>query len=272
MTPIALMAALTAPALASPSAFLEIDNDFEGELELYVDGRYHGLVPGDERLRVDVKKGRRDVRLQRPGTHARVLDQTLHFSPGVTSVLEVRTPMTTLQVRNTSPVPLQVDLGPGDGVWIAPSTSVDFRVPAGTVSLEARVRSAGRVEQVRVRTLWAEPGLTTKHVLDYTPPAPTRITLKNRDHQPLRAVVDGVEVGWLDPGENQGVTVSPGMVTVRFYDAYGRLVSVTNARATKGDKTPVVATATVWKPAPPPRHVRPASSCSGSSSDRYARR
>jgi len=272
MTPIALILALSAPAQAGPrTAFLEVDNDFAGELELFVNGRYEGLVPGHRRVRFEVKNGRREVRLQRPATAARVVKTTLHFSPGVTSVLQVDAPMTTLQVRNKSPVPLQVDVGPGDGVWIAPTSMVELRVPSGDVTVEARVREAGRVERVRQHTLWAEPGVVNEHVLDYSPTAHTRVSVKNRDHQPLRVVVDGVEIGWLDPGASRVVAVAPGMVTVRFYDVYGRLVTTTDTRATRGDKTVVAARAS-WSPPPPPRHLRPGPTCDGDRDGRHARR
>ena len=270
MTPMALMLAIAAPAMAGPRAHLEVDNDFDGELELYVNGRFEGLVPGDERLRVPVKTGRRDIRLQRPGGGATLLAQSLHFSPNVISIVRVKAPMTTLQVRNTSVVPLQVDVGPGDGIWIAPSTAIELQVRAGTVGLEARARLPGGVEQVSARKLWAEPGQRSTHVLDYKPPI-TRLALKNRDHQRLRAVVGDVVVGWLDPGESQVVTVDPGRLTVRFYDRHGRLVSVMDARATRGEKTPVVATRAAVPP-PPPAHQRPGSCDGRPRDDRYALR
>jgi hypothetical protein len=237
---IALMLAAAAHA-GSGSAWLEIDNDFEGELLVYVDGRYEGTARGRSSTPLDVKSGRRSVSLQRPGG-AELVARSLHFHKGITTVLPVASPVGTLRVSNPSEVPLQVDVGPGDGVWISPGTAVDLRVTAGTVSLEARVREAGRVERVTERTVWVEPGAQrTSVVLDYTPTSHTRLSLRNEQGTRLRAVIDDRTVAWLDPGERQSVAVAPGAVTVRFYDSRGRLVDTDVVHADRGRKTAVVA-------------------------------
>ncbi len=256
----ALMLAAAAYA-GHADAVLEVDNDFEGELTIYVDGRYEGTARGDARTRVEVKPGKRDVVLQRPGG-AVLASRTLHFHKGITAVLPIAAPKAPLMVRNTSAVPLQVDVGPGDGVWISPNTAVELVVTAGTVDLEARVREAGHIERVTVRTLWVEPGQRAETVLDYRPVAHTRLSVRNQGHERLRAVVDGVEVGFVDPGERRSVAVSPGRVTVRFYDRHGRLVEVRDVHADKGQKTAVVASVV---PPPPPSPQRPSGSCSGGS-------
>lgn len=220
-------------------AFLEIDNDFEGALEIYVNGRYEGTAPGDRRTVVEVKPGHRDLMLRRPESGAVLLARDLHFAKGVTSVVTYTAPRMTLRVRNTSPVPLQVDVGPGDGVWVSPYSATDLRVTAGTVQLEARVREAGHIERVTTRTIWAEPGQPLQEaVLDYTPTSHTRLSLHNEQGIRLRAVVEGVEV-WLSPGERRSVAVAPGYATVRFYDTRGRLIDTDRVYASRGEKTVV---------------------------------
>ncbi len=244
-----LLLALTGAAMARPSpALLEVDNDFEGEVEVYVDGRYEGTVPGDRTLRMDVQPGRRAVRIQRPRGGAVLKTTSLHFQHGVISGIVVETPLTRLQVLNTGTVPLSVDFGPGDDIWVAPSSSVELRVPAGTVHLTASAQDRDGLRRVRDETLWVEPGTRHQHAFDYTPPPPTRLSLWNPSGEPLRALVDGREVGWLSPGETQLVHVDPGRTEVRFYDRFGRLSSVLEVKAERGTQTRVAAAAS-----PPPR-------------------
>ena len=261
--------ALTGAALARPApALLEVDNDFEGEVEVYVDGRYEGTVPGDRSLRMDASPGRRDVVIQRPGG-AVLLSTRVHLQRNVIAGLKVKTPRTSIRIKNTGSAALSVDLGPGDDLWIAPTSSAEVRVDAGTLDLTASARDRDGLRKVRGETLWLEPGRTHVHVLDYNPPPPTRLSLKNPSRETLRALVDGREVGWLTPGETQLVHVDPGRTEVRFYDRAGRLESVFQVRAERGQRTTVVAATASARPAPPPPQrpggpVRTSSTCSSS--------
>jgi len=237
-----MLLALSGVALARPApALLEVENDFEGEVEVYVDGRYEGTVPGDRALRMDVQPGRRGVVVQRPRGGAVLLSTTLHLQRGVIAGLEVETPRTSIRIRNTGSVPLSVDFGPGDDIWVAPSSSAEVRVPAGTLSLSASARDRDGLHRVRAESMWLEPGLRHEHVFDYTPPPPTRLSLWNPSPETLRALVDGQEVGWLAPGETRLVAVDPGKTEIRFYDRGGRLESVFTVRAERGERTKVAA-------------------------------
>jgi hypothetical protein len=263
-----MLLALSGVALARPApALLEVDNDFEGEVEVYVDGRYEGTVPGDRALRMDVPPGRRGVVVQRPRGGAVLLSTTLHFQHGVIAGLEVQTPHTSIRVRNVGSVPLSVDFGPGDDVWVAPNSAAEVRVPAGTLSLTASARDRDGLSRVRAETLWLEPGQRHEHVFDYTPPPPTRLSLWNPSPERLRALVEGQEVGWLAPGETRLVAVDPGRTEVRFYDRSGRLESVFTVRAERGERTQVVAATSSPRPAHPHGHgARPAAPVRATSS------
>lgn len=267
MMMLTLLSAMLSTASARPSpALLEVDNDFEGEVEVFVDGHYEGTVAGDRALRMDVQPGRRDVRVQRPRGGAVLLSTALHFQRGVISGVEVHAPLTRLRVVNAGTMPLSVDLGPGDDVWIAPSSSAELRVVAGTVDLVASASDRDGMHRVHSERIWVEPGAPAEHVLRYTPPPPTRLALTNPSFEPLRALVDGREVGWVSPGASQLVLVDPGRTQVRFYDRRGRLVSAMDVRAERGEKTRVVAVAAAPPPHRPTGPVRvTSSSCSGGS-------
>ena len=133
-----MLMALSTAALARPApALLEVDNRFEGEVEVLVDGLYEGTVPGTRSLRMDVKPGRREVVVRRPNGGATLMRSTVHLSRDATARLRVVTPRTTVQLRNTGTVPLSIDLGPGDDLWLAPRTTTELRVDAGTLELTA---------------------------------------------------------------------------------------------------------------------------------------
>lgn len=247
---ITYFAALTAGALAAPPpTLLEVDNDFEGEVEVIVDGRFQGTVAGNRTSRFDVGPGRHDVRVQRPRGGAQLVATAMHGRPGTATVVHVDTPTSRLRVTNDGTVPLSVDVGPGDDVWIAPRTAVELVVPAGTVRLMATARDHDGVRKAHDELVWVEPGPRTERVLSYTPPPPTRLVLENRDREPLRALVDGREVGWVSPGQELLVAVDPGWTQVRFYDPRGRLVTATDVKADRGKRTPVTVAFTSPRPA-----------------------
>ena len=235
------MLAIPILANAAPArGFVEVDNQFEGEVEVFVDGRFVGVVPGDRALRFDLAPGRHDLVARRPRGGVELLATAIHGHPGATVVVPVHTPTSRLRVTNAGALPLSVDLGPGDDVWIGPRSAVEVSVPAGTVYLLASAKDHDGLTRVHEERLWVEPGPRTERVLEYDPPPPTRLSLHNRDRDLLRAVVDGREVGWVAPGEQRSVHVDPGWTHIRFYDPRGRLVSAMDIRAERGKQTPVV--------------------------------
>ena len=237
-----MLMALSTAALARPApALLEVDNRFEGEVEVLVDGLYEGTVPGTRSLRMDVKPGRREVVVRRPNGGATLLRSTVHLSRDATARLRVVTPRTTVQLRNTGTVPLSIDLGPGDDLWLAPRTTTELRVDAGTLELTASGWDRDGVRRMQVERLWLEPGRTHVHVLDPTPPPPTRLSLRNPTREPLRAWVNGQDVGWLLPGEHRVTSVAPGPAEVRFVDRRSRVVTELRVRAERGERTVVAA-------------------------------
>jgi hypothetical protein len=228
-------------AFAGASGSLQIDNDFEGEVEVFVDGRYEATVGGGRQLHVDVRPGRHDVVARRPRGGAVLTQVPMLAQPGTLTVVRVEAPSSRLRIMNEGSVPLSVDLGPGDDVWIAPNVAVELRVTAGTVRLVASANDRDGLRRVHEELVWVEPGPRTDHVLRYTPPPPTRLVLHNRDREPVRAIVAGAEVGWVPGGGELVVPVEPGWSLVRFYDPRGRLVVATDVRAERGQRTAVVA-------------------------------
>jgi hypothetical protein len=219
-----VLGALLAPATAFAShghdvSRVEIANFFDGEVELYLDGRFRGLVPGDGRLVVDHRPGPLDVVVRRPGTGFVLVSTQLYLSRDARVFVPVEAPRSVVRVRNAGEVALKVDVD-HQHVWLAPHTTVDLRVTSGFVDLRASIRDPRGDYLAMTRDLWVEPGRLETTVLS---PDPSAVRIYNREHVAVRVLLDGVDVGMLAPGATREMFVRPGNTRIVLVDLAGNV-------------------------------------------------
>lgn len=235
MAPFPLLS-LCAAALAGHDTTLEIDNRFDGEAEVWVDGRYEGLVPGDVRARFDVRPGRRTVEVRRPNSGYVLASTRLHFPNGGLVMLPIEAPDARLRVQNAGEVALRLQLD-DETVWIQPGTTLTLPVEAGHLHASASIKEPRGDFTTFERTLWLEPGELRTEVLR---PDPTVLTLVNHDHHTVRVHLDGEDAGLLAPGATRVVYVRPGSTRVTFLDLTGRSRLVRVLDLPRGERARVV--------------------------------
>ena len=206
-----------------PRAVLEIDNDFDGEALIYVDGQPYGMVDGRDETHLRVRPGSHRVEIRRPDTGFVLASQYVRIRPHSEVRVQVVPPPASLTVRNDGIVPLRV--GPGrHGSWLLPGDVTQITVPAGRVPLTATIADPRGDFLVFDRRVWVEPGARNVEVLRPTPP---RLALINHEHRPMRVMIDGVMTDIvLRPGQSRDVFLRPGPARVSFVDFRGRTFEV----------------------------------------------
>jgi len=190
-------------AAKHPDAALVIDNNFDGRVEVHVNGRYYGTVQGDAELVFPLASGRRDVLIRRPGGVV-LLQRRLQVHRGTNHTVTVRPPQTTLFVANSGRTPLKVTAD-GAGAWVLPGMTADLRVTSGHVMVFAEVRDRTGSLVVDREKVWAEPGRSVQVRMDASklvrlgPPhhVPTPVVI--RPVQPLTVYHDH-DPYWRRPG------------------------------------------------------------------------
>jgi hypothetical protein len=218
ITLVAMLWALSLTAWASPSASLILHNGFMGENSVYLDGRYQGRIGAGDEQAYAMEPGIHTVRVVRPGGYSMV-DTRVHLRIGQATQVHVIAPLSKLQLTNTGIAPLRVDLEPGTEVWIGGGQSALMTVPAGRMKLTTSVRTRKGEMEIEQRTVWVEPGVTTRTQLRAMGEASRTLVVTNAYHRVVRVLVGGQDRGRLEPGRSMRLNVSPG-------DAYVQLVEV----------------------------------------------
>lgn len=255
------LASLVCPVIAAahgpPSAIVSIDNRFDGEAEVYIDGRYQGIVAGDTKASYSLKPGCVNVVVQRPGTGFRLAQAELHLAPGATTLMPVAAPQGQLQVRNNGEIALKLSSEGSPSVWVKPGTTVLLPVETGNVSFTGAILEPRGEWVTLTRNLWVEPGqLGTATVR----PDPTVLIVTNYDRTPVHALIDGKDLGWIDPGATQRTWVKPGPANIVLLDTKGRVRTSTAVTVKRGQEASVVVGLVPVQPPPvvvvqPPKPV-----------------
>ncbi|MEQ1506093.1 MAG: hypothetical protein ABMB14_27925 [Myxococcota bacterium] len=251
-----LMAGLAGWLFAAPSvalayggnATVSVTNRFDGEAEVWIDGRFQGMIRGDSTAQYPTRPGESSVVVKRPGTNYVLATAQLRLAPGTVAVLPVEPPKGTVRVTNGGEVPLKVDADNAH-VWILPGTSAYVPVFTGNVDLHASIKEPGGEWEAIRRDLWVEPGKVTQTLLK---PDPTVVVITNRDYTPVHALLDGVDGGWIGAGETERIWIHPGPTQVVLLDGKGRVKSTTSVVVSKGTEQRIVVAASA-----PPQPQRP---------------
>lgn len=238
---------LAAPSLAGRAATVTVDNSFDGAAEVRIDGNLVGLVDGDHTASFAVTPGLHAIQVMRSGSGFLLAATASRLDAGCTLILPVEPPRGEVQVLNRGEVALKLDLD-RSSVWLQPGASVLVPVTTGNVTLGASIRDPRGEFRAIERSLWVEPGLLATTTLA---PDPTVVAITNRDRVPLRALIDGADGGWVQPGDTARIWVRPGPTAVVLEDRAGRVVSRTSVVVGRGDDARVIVAA----PQPPPPRV-----------------
>jgi hypothetical protein len=211
-------------------ANLTVRNDFDGRLDLFVDGRFVQTVPGNSTVNLPFRPGFRDVTLRRAETGFVVARSQVNLAPGRNQFLPVAAPMGQMTVHNTGAVPMRVQVD-GQYVSVMPGQRAQVTTATGNVRLVGSI-SALRGDWVTLdQTVWLEPGQVGYQALRADPAV---LVVANPERFPVRVMVDGFDAGFLNPGETRRVFVAPGTVQVQFLDRYGRPRSSSSVVVTRG--------------------------------------
>lgn len=246
---VTMLAASLPAAHAHAEARLRVENHFDGEAEVLVDGRFAALVGGDASVELTARPGRHELTVRRPGTGYTLAATRVQLVPDALVVVPVDAPAGTLRFDHQGEVPLRVSVD-GQDVWIAPGTLVELRVTAGSVGYTAAIREPRGEFFALSRTVWVEPGQVAATTLR---PDPSVVVVDNHDLVGVRVLVDGRDAGLLAPGAERRVWVRPGPTVVTLIDLSGRVRTETRLVVERGHDAHVV----LAGPLPPPG--RPAS-------------
>ena len=239
-----LATALFVPSMALASggpAALTIDNKFDGEAEVVVDGHLEGIARPNAQTTFSVRPGVSEVKVTRPGTHFVLADTRLLLGSHTSTTLPVLAPMGSVRVQNQGDVALKLEVG-ANSVWLQPGAVTLLPVKTGNVELDASIHDPRGDWRAIERPLWVEPGQVSTTTLK---PDPTVIVVANREAMPIRALLDGKDAGWIQPGDRQRMWVRPGNTNVVLLDRAGRVLSTTPVFVTRGDDAKVVVTSPV---------------------------
>ncbi|MCB9696957.1 MAG: hypothetical protein H6738_09290 [Alphaproteobacteria bacterium] len=217
-------------------ARLRVDNHFDGEVEVLVDGRFVAMVPGDAAIDLQSRPGRHEVRVQRPGTGYVLTRTQLVLTPAALVVLPVEAPRTTIRIDNQGQIPLRLTLE-GNNVWLVPRTVVELEVTSGNLDVTAMAHEPRGDFFAVERTVWVEPGQVASTVLR---PDPTMIVVDNDDIFDMRVLVDGKDAGVVDGGDVRQIWVHPGPSVVTLIDPFGRIRSETRVVVQRGQESLIV--------------------------------
>jgi len=217
-------------------ATLTVRNDFDGEAQVFVDQRLLGVVGGDRSASFQVNAGCHDVRVTRPGTNYVLVQTRMDMNGGTTVQLPIQAPTSNVRLENTGEVALRVQLGSAS-VWVSPGAAVQVPVRTGNASLVASIRSPQGEWKAIERTFWVEPGQSACQQLH---PDPTVVSITNHERVRVRALVDGDDEGYVEPGSTKRVWVRPGSTNVLLLDPVGHVRSNTTVIVGKGKEGRVV--------------------------------
>jgi hypothetical protein len=211
------------PALAAPTELI-INNSFDGQAHVYVDGRYEATVLGDQKLALRMRPGSHALEVVRPGGF--VLASTrLMLNRGLSTELRVVAPMTDVRLFNPTSAPLRVDLGRHDDVWLSPGTGLTLPVRSGRHELISVVRERAGERIVERRSLWVEPGRpSTERLAWVSAPQLSRIVIVNHHARDMRVLVAGRDHGALRPGASLRLPLQPGRFDVQLIEVGGSVV------------------------------------------------
>ena len=234
-----LATALFAPSAAladGGDATLKVDNKFDGEAEVFVDGRFEGIARPDATTEFEVRSGRHEIVVDRPGTRFVLADAHLEVGCRQSVTLPVTAPLSSVRVENQGEIALKIEIG-ANTVWLQPGTSTVLPVRAGNASLQASAHEPRGDWRAVERSLWVEPGQQASTTLK---PDPTVIVVVNRENAPVRALLDGADAGWIQPGDSQRMWVHPGPTNVVVITQSGRVLSTTPVVVAKGQDARVI--------------------------------
>ncbi len=232
---ITILAALPA-AHAHADARLRVDNHFDGEAEVLLDGRFAAMVDGDGSVELAARPGRHELTVRRPGTGYTLATTRVSLSPEALVVVPVDAPSGTLRLEHQGEVPLRVTVE-GQEVWLSPGAAVDLRVTTGSVAYTAAIREPRGEFYALSRTVWVEPGQVSSTTLR---PDPSVVVVDNRDTSGVRVLVDGRDAGLLAPGSSRRVWVRPGPTVVTLVDLSGRVRTEARVVVERGHDAHVV--------------------------------
>lgn len=213
-----------------------VTNEFDGEVEVWLDGRFQRLVPANTQIRFTECAGIHNLEVRRPATDFVLLSRPFKVYENQMVVLHAKPPLGTLRVNNEGEVALKLDIDDAL-VWISPGSSVQVPVTTGNVEVHASMKDP-RGEWLAIdRTVWVEPGRPAATTLR---PDPTVIVISNRENYPVHALFDGVDAGWIAAGETRRVWVRPGPTQVLLLDRSGKVRTTAQLSVTRGSEAKVV--------------------------------
>ncbi|MEQ1571607.1 MAG: hypothetical protein ABMA64_38620 [Myxococcota bacterium] len=215
---------------------LSIRNEFDGEADVYVDHRLMGRIGGDRTLSWQVVPGSHDVTVLRPATGYVLVQSRIRLYDGSAFVLPVKAPTSALRVSNDGDVLLKVQADDAM-VWLSPGTSAQLPVETGFVTLAGSIKEPRGEWKAMEKTVWVEPGTVGSETLR---PDPTVIVVTNRDRMAVRALVDGVDAGFVGANSTRRIWVRPGTTAVVLLDPSGRVRTSTTVYVSRGKEVKLV--------------------------------
>jgi hypothetical protein len=216
---------------------ITVDNRFDADGQVFIDGRYAGTVGGDRRASFATSPGCHTVVVRRPSTNYTLASVNLTLGRGTDTLLPVHAPRGTLRVTNAGEVALKLRAEGATSVWVNPGGTVVMNVESGNVALKASIRDPRGDWDALERVAWVEPGRPEGMTLK---PDPTVLVVTNHERYPVHALIDGKDIGWIDPGRSQQTWVRPGRADVVLLDRSGRVRTSTSVVLKKGQDTRVV--------------------------------
>ncbi len=231
------VASLASNALASRGhAYIDVDNRFDGEAAVYLDGCFQTNVDGNAKIRLNVDPGRHHLQVRRPDTGYVLSENTVRTDHDVTVSVRVHPPEGTLRLVNNGKVDLLLQAA-DHSVWVSPGTALALPVATGNVPVTASIREPRGELKTMERTLWVEPGVVQTETLR---PNPGVIRVVNEDCTAVRVRLDGEDAGLLEPGATRVLYVRPGDSLVTFVEPGGGTRLTARVDVRRGSESQVV--------------------------------
>ncbi|MEZ4240103.1 MAG: hypothetical protein R3F59_28925 [Myxococcota bacterium] len=222
---------------APAPTLVTIDNRFDGKGEVFVDGRFQGIVAGHTQGTFPTGPGYHNVTVKRPDTHFVLASASLGFNRGTNTMFRVDAPRGTLRVTNAGEVALKLRAEGTNSVWVNPGGTVTLNVQAGNVDVFGSIRDPRGEWDALKKTEWVEPGVIRATTLR---PDSTVLVVTNYERYPVHALVDGKDIGWIEPGRTTEAWLRPGRADLVFLDRNGRVRTTTSVQLQKGEDTRVL--------------------------------
>ena len=123
--------------------YVDIDNDFAGDAQVYVNGRFMGMVAGHDDLSLTLRPGHHQVEVRRAETGFALTDQNVRVSPRRTVTVQVVPPRTRLTLKNRGSAPVRLSADCRDE-WLEPGGVISLDVTAGPVPVTATLPGSPR--------------------------------------------------------------------------------------------------------------------------------